>query len=254
MFGLDIWKCTTMRPQTWSVCILCSLWSPTLNTLKDSLVSFCSQALSRTQSGHKSRWFELHAGFCVPWHVCMDEIRDRSGGIVIGDSSLNSILMLTLSCRASQATKVQTPRRCQLPLGCYELSGFSLAFLKRSASIWFCLLLYKSTWYIINMYIYIYDIYIYTYILIYYRYILNPISAALHSAMASSIFPDPMNFWLKCFHILEDLQVHTNTGSGWRACMISDRFKWRRNNAAFSFVFFSPRTGRNGAIPATTWK
>ena len=161
MFGLDIWKCTTMRPQTWSVCILCSLWSPTLNTLKDSLVSFCSQALSRTQSGHKSRWFELHAGFCVPWHVCMDEIRDRSGGIVIGDSSLNSILMLTLSCRASQATKVQTPRRCQLPLGCYELSGFSLAFLKRSASIWFCLLLYKSTWYIINMYIYMTYIYIY---------------------------------------------------------------------------------------------
>ena len=66
--------------------------------------------------------------------------------------------------------------------------------------------------------------------------IFNPISAALHSAMACSSFPDPMNFWLKCFHILEDLQVHKN--KGWRACMISGRSKWRRKCQECSVVIY----------------
>ena len=145
----------------------------------------------------------------------------------IWDLSLSAILMhFTLSCRASQATKVQTPRGCQLPLGCHQLSGFSLGLENLSKHM--ILLLYKSTrcrriTRCIYMCIFGYCIF-------------NPISAALHSAMACSSFPDPMNFWLKCFHILEDLQVHKN--KGWRACMISGRSKWRGKCQQCSVVIY----------------
>ena len=148
----------------------------------------------------------------------------------IWDLSLSAILMhFTLSCRASQATKVQTPRGCQLPLGCHQLSGFSLGL--ENLSIHMILLLYKSTrcrriTRCIYMCIFGYCIF-------------NPISAALHSAMACSSFPDPMNFWLKCFHIWK-IYKFTKTKDDVHVWFQGDpNDEGNANNAALSFTFFS---------------
>lgn len=164
----------------------------------------------------------------------------------IWDLSLSAILMhFTLSCRASQATKVQTPRGCQLPLGCHQLSGFSLGLENLSKHM--ILLLYKSTrCRRITRCIYICA---YLDIVSLIPFLLLCIQQWLVRVSQIPWISDSSvsTFWkiYKFTKTKDDVHV-------WFQGDPND--EGNANNAALSFTFFSPRTGRNGAIPAMTWK